>query len=71
MFEGNDNGQDLHDVSNTLYGEMSLSKTPCSQTDLSEMSTGHMDEVVTSAVVRHGYPYETPAPHGTFDGGSD
>ena len=55
-----DNDQVLHDIRNTLYGEMNLSNAQYSQTDSSEMPTGQVHEVDTSEVVGQGYPYETP-----------
>ena len=49
-FGGSSRNEDLHDVCNTLYSEMSLSSVQYSQTNSLEMPAGHMYEVVTSAV---------------------
>ena len=69
--ENSASNQDLHGVQNTLYVETSISTAQYSQINSSEIQTGHVYEVASSAVVRQGYPYETPVPLGAFDGGND
>ena len=70
-FEASASGQVLHDVHNTLYNETRLSNAHYFQAVSSETPAGHLYEVATSAVVKEEFPYETPAPLGTYNAGTD
>ena len=73
VFKARSSSRDLHDVPNTLYDEMSLSKAHFSQATSSDTPAEHVYDVATSAAVGEGYPCKTPVPLHVNDayGGND